>query len=378
MRSPGQPKNYGPDWRGPRFLRQARQRRALLELTGQLADLIRLRVPLAEGISAMALDAPDAKVRTLLFVLSMDLKSGLPLHEALSRRSDFFPAGYVDIVRVGETTNQLDTSLDWLEGSLRQSVDFEEDLAGHLFYLKAILFAVLLVGTMAIATLTGQFREIFSSLGDTLPGTTQWLARIHQPLSAVSGWAVLCGILLLALVFSRLERWVSRITLGRGGFSRLLWRWLLCTPWIGRLYRARDLSHAAQQLEALTRAGLPLDKALEDAAAGNVSPPMAEALGRLSGAVRNGLSFDKALAREGTGRFPHTFRGLAQLGDQAGALPDALGQLAGMYRSEALHQARMLMNVGTPLGVCCVGAYVFIVCHSFYGTIFGLSSLVKP
>ncbi len=371
-------KKYGPEWRGPRFLWQGRRRWALLELTGQLAELVRLRVPLGDGISAMALDAPDRRVRALLFVLSMDLKNGLSLHEALARRSLFFPDSYVDAVRVGEATGRLGKVLERLEDSLLQTARFQDELAGHLFYLKAILLSVVMVGTLAVVALSSQFREIFSSFGGPLPWTTQWLIRLHQPLSTVSAWGVIPGILMLALTLTWLERSIPLLSEKRGRLGRLLWRVLMHLPWVGPLYRSRDLTHAAQQLETLTWAGLPLDKALADAAMSDVSPMMSAALSRLSSAVCKGLSFDAALDREKTGLFPNTFRGLVQLGDQAGALSESLGQLAQLYQSETLNRARMLLNVGAPLGVCCVGAYVFLVCHSFYGVIFGLSSLVRP
>ncbi len=374
MPSPKTLNRCGPGWRGPRFLRQARARRLLLEMTGQLADLVRLRVPLGDGIAAMALDAPDRKLRALLFVLSLDLKSGLSLHESLARRPRFFPAAYVDAVRVGEETGRLGTVLDRLEDSLLQTGRFQDALAGHLFYLKAILLSVLLVGTMATVELSSEFEAIYASFRCETP----WLMQTHHPLTAIPPWGVVGGILLLALVLTWLTRRISLPSGKPGLLGRLSWRTLMHVPWVGGFYRARDLAHVAQQLDTLTWAGLPLDKALDDVASGSVSPAMSAALARMGKAVRGGISLDAALGREKIRRFPHTFRGLVQLGGQAGALPESLGQLALIYRSETLNRARMLLNVGAPLGVCCVGAYVFLVCRSFYGVIFAISGLVTP
>ena len=191
-------------------------------------------------------------------------------------------------------------------------------------------------------------------------------------------WLVLPGVVLFALLLTWLERTVPLLSVQRNRLSRIVWQVLLHLPWVGPLYRARDLTHAAQQLETLVWAKLPLDKALDDVAAGDVSPAMSAALNRLGKAVRQGLSFDAALGREKTRMFPQTFRGLVQLGDQAGALSESLGQLAQIYRCETLNRAYMLVNVGAPLGVCCVGAYVFLICRSFYGVVFALSSLVTP
>ena len=142
---------YGPGWRGPRFLWQGQRRWALLELTGQLAELVRLRVPLGDGISAMALDAPNRKMRALLFVLGLELKNGLSLHETFARRPNFFPDFYVDAVRVGEETGRLPDMLIKIADTYDTEVDAAVDGLTSIIEPVLIIVLAVVVGTIVIA-----------------------------------------------------------------------------------------------------------------------------------------------------------------------------------------------------------------------------------
>ena len=362
---------YGPQWRGPRFFSQGCRQRMLLEVTGQLADIVHLGVPLGAGIATMATSAPNHKMRTFLAVLGGDLKNGLPLHEALSRRSNFFPTAYVDIIRVGEQAGRLGPTLDRLEENLLQTGKFHADYSVHLLYLRTIFFATLLIAAGSIVFVLPQFEEIFSSFGSELPLTAQGLLFLRS-----SQWVFLPAILALALLLMFFQNLFPVLSQRRNRLTGVLWRVMEFTPFIKRLYRARDLALVARQLELLTWANLPLDKALDDVAAGDVGPLMSAALNRVSEAVTQGLPFAEALSREKRTLFPQSFCGLVALGEQAGTLSAILGQLAQIYQGETLNRARMMLNIGAPLGVCCVGAYVFLICHAFYGPITSMSSLV--
>lgn len=357
-------------WKGPHFLRKNAWRRMLLDITFQLNDLVQLRIPLDKGISTMKIDVPNRKVRDLLTVLADDIKNGSSLHEALARRPNFFPVTYVDAIRVGEETDRLDEVLDHLEESLVQSGRFHTDLMGHLFYIKAIFICIFLVGIPLSIFVLPQIAEIFGSFGKNLSLATIWFINLSS-----EPWFFPSIIVFLFLLLY-LEKKLTFLSQNQGRISSILWKLVDRIPFINHVYHSRDLAQTAQQLATLTWAGLPLDKAVGDAATSDINPAMAVALKRIGNRISNGLSFTEALNKEKTSLFPEKFKSMVVLGEQAGTLPAMLEQLMHIYESDALHRARMLMNLGTPLGVCCIGAYVFLFCYSLMGPISQLSSLV--
>jgi type II secretory pathway component PulF len=357
-------------WKGPLFLRKNVWRRMLLEITFQLNDLVQLNMPLDKGISTMTVDVPNRKLRGLLMVVADDIGNGLSLHEALARRPNFFPAPYVTAIRVGEETGRLPEVLDHLEENLVESGRFHADLMGHLFYIKALFLFVFFIGMLLSIFVLPQFAAIFGSFDRVLPLTTTGLINLSR-----EQW-FFPSIIAVVLLLLYLESKLAFLSRQQGWISGVLWKLVDCIPFLNRVYHCRDLAQTARQLATLTWAGIPLDKAVGDAATSDINPAMAAALERTAKRISNGLSFTESIKEESPSLFPERFSSMVALGEQAGTLPAMLEQLTQVYKSETLHRARMLMNLGAPLGVCCIGAYVFLFCYSLMGPISNLSSLV--
>ncbi len=86
----------------------------------------------------------------------------------------------------------------------------------------------------------------------------------------------------------------------------------------------------------LLGAGLPLEQALEEAAAGEVSPAMRDVARKLLERVRGGMSFADALA-ERVDVFPPHYVGLVRAGEAGGTLEEVMRDLA-----DAVERARNL------------------------------------
>ena len=86
----------------------------------------------------------------------------------------------------------------------------------------------------------------------------------------------------------------------------------------------------------LLGAGLPLEQALEEAAAGEVSPAMRDVARKLLERVRGGMSFADALSERGD-VFPAHYIGLVRAGEAGGTLEEVMRDLA-----DAVERARNL------------------------------------
>jgi general secretion pathway protein F len=117
------------------------------------------------------------------------------------------------------------------------------------------------------------------------------------------------------------------------------WRDLLSKDlWPRQGLSSRGLVVATQELAALLRAGLELDRALEILVHLDGTKPMRQAFETALGRIRDGASFADALAE--TSVFPKFYVNIARAGEQGGDLQAALEQL-GEYlgRSLAVREA---------------------------------------
>ena len=121
-------------------------------------------------------------------------------------------------------------------------------------------------------------------------------------------------------------------------------------PVAGAVVRYSDLGHAALVLQNLIQAGVPLTEALDGAAELDLLPRHAALFRRLRKRVEEGESLGDALKAD-SARLPRTFRTMVSLGEHSARLPEALGQLARLYREKARRKIRFLIGSVYPLFV---------------------------
>ena len=365
---------HDPRWRGPRYFLSSKWRNALIVVTNQLAELVRANAPLLGGLIALAAEAPSSKLRELLLALRRDIASGLSLHQAMERCSDFFPRYYTDLVKSGEDTGRLCEALCELEERLIQLSSFRDKVRNYLLYIGIVFFIELLIAAQMVVFVVPQFTWIYAGFNAPLPQTTRALVAVADYLRQ---WQAL--VIIFAVVAIGIGLWSSiPVFSQRDSFvSRVLGRIFLWVPFLRGVIVRRDSAHIASVLHKLLKAGLTLNDALEDAAELDVNPRFKDALHRIKRRIEEGRSFRDALESEGK-VFPESFRGLAALGENAGLLPEALAQIADLHRREALMNAHILLDIAAPTAVCLVGALVFVIYSGLFSAIFGLSSLVTP
>ena len=102
-------------------------RKVRLRRMQQLFKCIRMIVqnnsPLAPGLKMMALDARDYRVRKVLTNLCSELEQGKSLADAMDRYRSVFQPRYVDLIRIGERTGRMGSTLDQIITSIEHRLD---------------------------------------------------------------------------------------------------------------------------------------------------------------------------------------------------------------------------------------------------------------
>jgi len=136
-------------------------------LATQLASLLRMGVPLAEGLEKLAVDA-RGRLRTrfqgvpqILYYLSQDIRAGAQLSYAVSCQA-YFPAYWVSLTSLGERTDALPEELD------RLSLMEQQRAAGPgVLRLMITLAVVLLLGMFLNTYIRPTFAAIAEGIGVT-------------------------------------------------------------------------------------------------------------------------------------------------------------------------------------------------------------------
>ena len=313
-------------------------------ILGQLAELLRLGVPVPEALEALAAHqnvswrSRWSSARRTLLIMEHAARAGDGLGQAMSR-DDFFPAYWSALLEAAEDKDQL---LEVLE-------NLEQTRSGRSWFTVWFWLRLLMLWFIALpmmfflcSYILPTFVALFEGLDIRLPSVTQGLLAtsrwFHSPIGMVFR-LVPFALLLLSVVAHF-----------RPSLARRLGDVLIHFPPFRQIIPLQDQAAVALTLASSLRLGLGEQEAVELAALAVQHPAYRRALTGTGGIVQ---------LMEGS---PHLFapplRWLARQGQEHGNLAEALGQAA-VYLSEQGEDLKLRWSIWLDTGITwLLGAFV--------------------
>ena len=351
----------------PALLRRRRFSGAQLALaTRQLAGLLAARLPLAQALGATVEQAENRGVREVFSAVRSEVVAGHRLAQALGRFPAEFPEVYRATVAAGEESGELAGVMDRLAAYLEEREALRGKLLAAFIYPAVVTAIAVAIVVFLMAYVVPQVVEVFRQTRQALPWPTRLMLGTSEFLRVAGLWLAAGAVLALLA----LHRWLRRPG------PRAAWhRALLRLPLVGRIVRNVDAARFAATLATLTRAGVPLLRALEAARATLGNVVLAGAAGEVIAAVREGSPLARALAASGA--FPPVLVHLAASGEATGELAEMLARAATNLSREVERRALVLSTLLEPLLVLAMGAVVLAIVLAVLLPIIEINQLVR-
>ncbi|MCP4577401.1 MAG: type II secretion system F family protein, partial [Deltaproteobacteria bacterium] len=225
---------------------------ALLQITKDLAHLLKSGVPMDRTLTIIANSATQESIKTTAQSLKEAIQGGSTLSEAMAEKDDFNNL-YVNMVRVGEVGGIIPQVMEKLAQFMERSQEIKRFIISSSIYPAILLF----VGVVSVLVIMGfvvpRFAGIFSDLGQDIPLSTKILIQMSEVLRE---WGI--GLL---VVIGLCFMWLWRMAHTPKGKDRLD-SVFLKTPFFGTLVADIQVSRFARTLGTLILSGVPLLKAL--------------------------------------------------------------------------------------------------------------------
>lgn len=333
-------------------------------LTGELATLLRAGLPLDKAFSVLMEITEEGSVRQLLGALQEQVRAGASLAEAVEAQEGVFSPLYISMIRAGEAGGALDVILGRLGDFMERSKVLKNAVTSALIY-PAILVGVAGLSVIILLTfVVPQFQQLFEDAGDALPLATQIVIAAGELLQNY-WWALLLGFLAV-LLFLRHQLQIPE--------HRYRWDgWFLRLPLAGDLIAKIEMARFSRTLSTLLLNGVPLLSALailKDTLGNRV---MAEALGEVADALRQGRGMADPLME--LGLFPKMAVQMIKVGEETGQLEDMLGQVAEAYDSEVESTIKRLLALLEPALILTLGVVIAGIIMSILVAILSVNEL---
>jgi len=226
----------------------------IIDFTKQSATLLNSGIKLTEALSVLTMQTSDARFRAVISEVRDRVVSGESFADALKDYGDYFDPIFVSMMRVGEVTGTLGTSLSTVASFMEKRQRVESKVITAMIYpIVLILFciaAILILTTKVIPTIGEQIKRA----GQELPWITKQLMNVGYVLK--SWWLLVIIAVMFAIVYG-LKRFFKT---ARGAYLRD--KFMLSLPLFGPLLKQRVVARFASTLSTLLGSGLSMAESL--------------------------------------------------------------------------------------------------------------------
>jgi len=325
-------------------------------MTRQLSTMISAGIPLLESLEILHEQASDPGFKLALDKIIERVRSGSDFSTALSEHPKLFTKIYVNMIKAGEASGQLDVILQRLADYMESVEELKREIKAAMTYPVISLVLILSITIGLVVGIVPKFKTIFDQLGmNDLPAPTQMLLTMSDQLRNNYVMLLVVTIVLVVAFLMYIKT--------KPGMRQ--WHWfLLHAPVFGPLFRKVAISRFSRTFATLIQSGVPMLGALDivAATAGNVL--VEEAVLKAKDAVTKGETLGEPLTA--TRVFPPMVTRMISIGEKTGALEKLLMKIAEFYDQEVRATVKALTSLIEPLLIATMGLIVgFIVLSIF-------------
>ncbi|MFW5859524.1 MAG: type II secretion system F family protein [Planctomycetota bacterium] len=324
----------------------------LAMFTRQMATMLSAGIPLLEAIEILAEQVAEDNqgFGTALLELADAVRGGTALSEAMTHYPKVFPDIYINMVKAGEASGQMDAILNRLAEYMEASESLKREIKSAMTYPVISLAMILLIAGYLLIGVVPKFATMFTRMKVDLPIVTVGVMATSDWLQA----NVLLVIVAIVAVFVG-----YRVARKNERFCYLTDTLKLKMPVFGQLSQKVLVSRFTRTFSTLLSSGVPLLGALEIVANTSGNRVLAEAVMDTRECVREGQSLTAPL--EECWVFPPMVVRMISIGEKSGALETLLSKVADFYDEQVHATVKALTSLIEPIMIGIMGFIVGLI-----------------
>lgn len=332
--------------------------------TKQLSLLLKSGIALAESLNLM-IDQSPKYMRPMITKMRDDLKEGTPFATILSNYSNNFPPLYIQLVKAGEASGQMEKVLLRLAAFLDEEDKFNKAVSGAM---RGPLIQLALIFVVAIGLLTlivPRIATVFSSMGGELPSITKGVLALSD---ALLNNYIMIGSILLTIILLYIS-WAN----SKSG-KLLIDTVKLKIPIVKYITRVEAVVQFSQTLGLLIESGVNITEALDIVVQIVNNQVLIEALKKARDNIVKQGKVKEYLQK--TNLFSAVDIHLIGTGEQTGALDVMLNQVGNYNQDDLQEFASSLTALLNPISMVILAGVVGTIIFAIMAPLMNMSSMM--
>ena len=308
-------------------------------ITKYLALMLKVGTDLFKAIDILIADFDKPVIKALLIEVRDTLGKGQPFYTTFAKYPKFFSPVFVNLIRSGEASGNLESVFEELSVSLGKEQQLRGRIQGALIYpiILMVMATIIVFGLVTFAL--PKIAESFSQTGANIPA----FSKIVFMVGGFIGKYTIPIVIIFVLGGVGIWYFFGKTEIGK----RLVTYAMDNLPVIKNVLHQIALQRFAATLASLLRSGMPIIESLEICAESVGSIGLRDALFRIArDSIPKGLTVGEAFRREPL--FPRVVVNLIAISEKAGHLENILGTLAEFYEGEIDSSVTVLVSLLEP------------------------------
>ncbi len=331
----------------------------------QMYTLLKAGVPILRALAGLQESAINPSLRRVIADLRVSLDAGRELSTAMRGHLEVFSEFYISVVRVGETTGQLEEAFNRLFGYLEFEREVRDRIKTALRYPTIVILVIAAAIAIVNFAVIPAFAKIFEANKVALPLLTRVLIGTSDLF--VAFWPLLLAGIVIAIVGFMAYTGTEA---GRYNWDRIKLR----IPVAGKILFKATLSRFARAFAIAARAGVPIVQGLTVVASVVDNSYISRRVEQMREGVERGESVLRTAVTAGV--FTPVVLQMIAVGEETGELDDLLNEVADMYEREVDYEIRNLAANVEPIITIVLGVLVLILALGVFLPIWELGKVM--
>lgn len=316
----------------------------------QFATLLSAGISIIDSTKILAEQTSSKALRKVLKEVEEDLREGNPLSNAADKHRKVFSSMFINMVRAGEVSGNMDETLERLAIHYERQHFTKQKIISALAYPAAVGFLSIGVVVFLLIYVVPIFVGMFASIGGKLPFITQFVLDASAFVQSF-WWLIAIVVILITIVFMLLRN--------NDKSKYYLDYAALRMPIIGKLLQKAELAKMTRTLSSLFSSSVPILQALSIVESVVENKVIAEVVNKSHTSLENGQSLIEPMKKHWA--FPPLITQMISIGEETGSLDLMLGKVADFYEKEVEVSTDRLKAILEPLLIVLLAGLVGVI-----------------
>jgi type IV pilus assembly protein PilC len=332
----------------------------------QFSTLIKAGVTVVESTAILSAQTESKALKKALLSVEEDLREGNPLSEAVSKHKKIFTPMFINMVKAGEVSGNLDETLDRLAEHFEKQHYTRQKIVSALAYPVVVGIIAIAVVIFLLVAVVPTFVTMFNDLDAQLPAITRFVLASSSFMQSF-WWLVALFILSFFFIITYLKSNIKT--------KYYLDYMLLRMPIFGNLFQKAALARMMRTLSSLFSSSVPILQAMVIVEKVVENEVLAKVIRESRDSLEKGRSMTEPMKKHWA--FPPLVTQMIAIGEETGALDAMLSKIADFYEKEVETGTDQLKSLIEPLMIVVLAALVGTIVTSIMVPMFDMFNKIQ-